>query len=491
MKTLTQIVLPIAFLAVLVFGIAYVLNYTSSPTPTDRGGNAPTAEAPLKFWEITGNRETEKGKATEKEKEPDSKQNRYWRDDYELGEAGHYDFWFQNEKNPQPVRLAFTDANCQCASAQICLIPPEVWAEYTKTVQPARPGAAIPHPILADNLHFHELPAAFTNEKIQQSIHWQSLERKQETTIPAATQAGPQVGILRINWTGKEGEGKKNVKAFFTTQLPGASASPVKLEVEFNVVPPFDVYSPKTHGKKIDLGEVSAAQDVRGEFFIFSRTQPELHIVLSADSFGDSKDCISLPSPVRLTDSQMVELSQALFGSGNVLRSAYQVTLIVSEHKETERNGMKTTKRLDLGPITFSIGVATGEGKGLNVPVTGVVHGEVRLIGGNSPDRIDFGNSFRSSEVMSSPLIKVVSDRADLDLAVVTSECTPDYLKVTLDPAPPVGGNKAWTLRVVIPANKLFGNLVDSYVVLKVNDGSNRRIRIPVTAKTFDDNPRL
>jgi len=489
MKTLTQIVLPIAALAGLVFGITYVLNYTTSPSPTEGGNNSLTAKAALRFWEITGRRETEKGKEIEKDKELGSKQNRYWRDDYELGEAGHYDFWFQNE-NPQPVTLAFANANCQCASAQICLIPPEVWAEYAKNAQPA-PGGSIPHPILADN-HFRELPGVFTIEKIQQSIHWEALERKHETTVPAATQAGPQAGILRINWSGKPEEGKKNVQATFTTQLSGASASSVDLAVEFNVVPPFDVFSPSTGGKRIDVGEVSAAKDSTSSFYIWSRTQPELHIVLSADALGESKDCVSLSPPVRLTDAEMADVAR-MFGasSANVLRSAYRVTLIVSEHKEIERNGTKTTKRLDLGPIAFSIGVATGEGKGVNVPVTGVVHGELRLVGGNSPDRIDFGSSFRSSDETSSKPIKVVSDRADFDLIPADGEHTPDYLKVTLEPASPVNGNKAWTLRVTIPANKLFGNLVDAFVVLKVNDGSNRRIRIPVRAKTYDDNPRL
>ncbi len=475
MKTLNQIVLPIALLGGLVFGITYFLNYTSGPSPTDGGAKASTAEAALKFWEMTGRRETVKGKETEKEKDTDSKQNKYWRDDYELGEPGHYDFWFLN-KNLQPVRLVFTSANCQCASAQIGLIPPEVWAEYAKN------GGQIPHPVLADDIHFPGLPAMYTNEKIQQSVAWQSLERKQETTIPPATQSGPQAGIIRINWTGKENEGKRPVEATFTTQLPGVSASNAELKVELNVVPPFDVYSPSTQGKKIDLGELSPTKDGSGELYISSRTRPDLHIVLSADSLGDSKDCVSLGPPERLNDNDM----RTVFGPAiaDALRSAYRVKLKVTEHKEIERNGMKAIKRLDIGPIAFSVGIATGEGKGMNVPVTGVVRGEIRLVGGS--DRIDFGSSFRSSQ--EKPMkFTLTSERADFDLAVAEGESIPDYLSVQLEPAPAVAGKKVWTLRVAIPANKLYGDLVDSFVVLKVNDGSNRRIRIPVTAKAYDN----
>jgi len=208
-----------------------------------------------------------------------------------------------------------------------------------------------------------------------------------------------------------------------------------------------------------------------------------LHIVLSADSLGDSKDCVSLSSPAPLTEAE----TATIFGpsSADTVRSAYKATLTVHEHNEIERDGKKITKRLDIGPIAFSIGIATGEGKGMNVPVIGVVRGEMRIEGGNSPNRIDFGSSLRSSQA-NSQRIRLVGDRADFDLEVAPGESTPDYLQVSLKPVAG-NGNKAWTLVVTIPANTLFGNLVDSFVVLRVNDGSNRRIRIPLTAKSFAD----
>jgi hypothetical protein len=44
---------------------------------------------------------------------------------------------------------------------------------------------------------------------------------------------------------------------------------------------------------------------------------------------------------------------------------------------------------------------------------------------------------------------------------------------------------------VTIPGGKLYGNLTDSFVVLKLTGAHDRRVRIPVKANTFDGGPRF
>jgi hypothetical protein len=50
---------------------------------------------------------------------------------------------------------------------------------------------------------------------------------------------------------------------------------------------------------------------------------------------------------------------------------------------------------------------------------------------------------------------------------------------------------RSWTLTVTIPPGKLYGNLTDSFIILKTKDAVARRIRIPVKATTFDSGPPL
>src|SRR5262249_42759777 len=154
----------------------------------------------------------------------------------------------------------------------------------------------------------------------------------QETAIPAATPQSPQAGVIRLIWSGKPTEGRKVVNATFNTQLPGASASPVELTTEFNVVAPLEIYSRQLQNKKLDLGEISVGRpESTAEIFILSRTRPELKISMNIDLLGGSRDCINWTAPTRMSESDAAALGKEIFGPAdlNPPLCAYRSTLTV------------------------------------------------------------------------------------------------------------------------------------------------------------------
>jgi len=493
MKTLTQVILPIVALAGLVFFITYITNY-APPSPANGPDKKTTAQISLRFTDLKGRREPHPAQMTPEQKlryqelTQEQKQRlthlEYWRDNYELGEKGHFDFWFTNENN-QPVRLAWVKANCQCAGVELALVSPEAWEVYVNaTMLACCPSASLPSILDALNS---------AHVRFLESMQWTPLDKNADAAVAAASPAGPQMGILRLNWTGKDTEGPKTISAEFVAQLPGANAEPIPLEVNFKVVPPFDVYSPSTRGRGIQLDDLQADSERMGLFYVSSRTRRDLSISVSANSMGENKECVSWSSPERLTENQIAQLVKENAIPSEMLdhQCIYRLLLTVCERKQIEQNSEKVTKKLDLGPLHFPLNVAAGEGKPIAVPVIGMVRGEVRIGDGSTSDKIDFGAAYPSSGV-GSKKVTLASNRADFDLEVVHNECTPDYLQVTLEPdKDKQNGNKSWTLTVTIPPGKLFGSLADAFVILKTKDGLGRRIRIPVKATTYDSGPRL
>ena len=120
MKTLTQVVLPIAALAGLVFGITYIVNYTGQrPAPKNDDPKTGPARDAIKFY------------MTVVAKDPANPQHlEFWRDNYEVGEEGHFDYWFRNP-NDQAARLV-AQPSCTCSEARLGIIPQTAWDDYMR-----------------------------------------------------------------------------------------------------------------------------------------------------------------------------------------------------------------------------------------------------------------------------------------------------------------------------------------------------------------------
>ena len=482
MKTLTQIVLPIAAIAGLVFGITYIANYSS--TDPKKGGD-------VKHGAQT---EALKFPLTTVQSNPNDWRTRYWHSDFEVGEHGGFDFWLRNLSD-QPVRFAFIDASCTCAGTDVGIVPPDAMSSYliqkASAQWPGLPGG----PILD----------ALSLLALKDRIQWKNIAadgHKGEASIPGATLANPQFAIVRLKWEAKEQQGAQpdapvRITANFVTQLPNATAAALHLEAMYSVVQPLHVYVPGGRSGEIRLGDLFAGTTITRELICWSKTRSELPLILDFVTPGDYRDCAVLTEPKRLTENEVVELEKRLSTPEQPplkIKSAYRVFLTVYEQREIERNGKKSSRQLDLGPLTFQLQVAL-EGATKIKPVTQMVHGMVRgdvrmLSDSGSTDAVDFGTSFPSNETRTSK-INIIGQRSGLELELVRAERTPDYLEVELLPDGEKDGNKHWILKVTIPAKTLFGDLPqNSQVILQTKDATPRRVRIPVRAKTFDGGSR-
>ncbi len=466
MKTFTQIVLPLAALAGLVFGVTWIVNYSAKgPDGNVSEKKAGQTHGLLQFNTIVGRND------------PDVVSLKYWRNQFEPGEDGHFDFWFRNP-NDKPVQIAFATASCKCAGSQLGQIAPSTWDNYIRTSSLCSwPGG-----------HGMLLLAAIANAELASRIEWKQLSRDgkllEEGTVAAASASEPGMGIIRVEWKAKPPEGSTKISANFQAHAAGIPKKEISLETDFIVAPPFDVVAPSSGGRSIRLGEIGPQSVVERDFFVWSRTRPSLSLDISSPDLTASRDCVVWSAPIPLNSSELELLGQQL---GTKPKCAYRVSIVVRERVEVQDQGPKSSQQLDLGPLLFTLKVRVDDSKGVQMPVQGIVRGEVRIRDASSGDRIDFG-SFRSSESRSSQ-VTLVSNRADFEMELDSTATAPAYLQTTLTSEGEKDGQRQWILRVTIPAGKLSGSLQNSFIILKAKGDTSRRIRIPVKATAFDGGP--
>lgn len=489
MKTLTQVVLPIAALVGIVFGVTWMNTHMSKDS-------SKTGEKP----KVGGQAESLKFPLLIARKDPSDWRLRYWNSEFEPTTKGHFDFWFRNV-NDQPVRFAAMGVSCQCAGALVGVIPPEAMSSYlTQRAIAQFPG--LPGSPILDIANLIEL---------NNQISWKSVVTgpdRGETSIPGAgvssdeqmraahlNPGNPQFAIVRLTWEAKQQadntdrDAHTSISGHFVSQLPNSNAAAMDLQVGFTVAQPLHVFVPGDKSGEIRLNELLTGSIVTRELVIWSSTRSELPIAIDPITPGNYKDCVTWTPPTRLTENEVLDLEQKLMSPDQPpikIRSAYRVFLTVSEQRQIERDGKMITRQLDLGPFYFQLQVGAGT-KPVTLIVHGVVRGDVRLINGSiSSDAVDFGRSF-SSSTSKTIKVSVLSERVGMDLEEIKAERSPDYLIVDLLPDGEKEGKKQWILTVTIPESKLFGDLpLGSQVVLQTKDKTPRRVRIPVKARTLD-----
>jgi hypothetical protein len=468
MKTLTQVVLPIAAVIGLVFGITIIMNYTSRPEKKE----VKVSKVPLNFVK------------TSVAPSANDWLLRDWDSDVEVGKEGHFDFWFQNP-HPQNVRLSFTKATCLCAGTQLGIISPNAWSNYLVTS--AQAGL---------NNNAAPMIAVLNLASLATSIDWQPLgdkDNKFERSVPAAiSQDNPQMGILRLSWKGggqadDPSTPTRRLKATFAVQLPNDDAHALEFDAIYTLAPPFHVFVVGTTAQEVQLGELFQKERAQQDIIFWSGTRRELKLDLATNSLGDLyRGCIEWTPLEQLKDSECQMLSDMFTNNGNPLvrvRCAYKTRLTVYERHEDEKNGKKTISQLDLGPFAFGLKSKINEedgGKRTTV-VRCMVRGDLRVVGDRNNDRIDFGTSYPSSTAKSQK-VRLISERSGLDLELVRQDCKPAYLVPTLKEESEKDGRKTWVLEVLIPEGTLLGALENGFIILKTKDSPPRRIRVPVKA---------
>jgi hypothetical protein len=492
MKTLTQVILPIAILVGIVFGITYIINYTPPDSKNKDKPQVAVTES-LKF------------PMTSVQSDPNDWKMRYWNSQYEVGKTGEFWYWFRNV-NDQPVRFVSTGVSCKCAGVEVSVIPQDAMNQYLIN----RASAHIPG-VLASPIPILDIASLI---RLNEHIHWQPLPEKADVGIPGApvsadeqsrnahlNRENPQFAIVKLKWESKAQTDNKDaadsVTGHFTTQLPNANPAAMNLEAKFMVVQPLNLHVPST-GKphEVRLGTMQAGTILTNEVICWSKTRTELPLTFELLTAGTYKQCVTWSEPQRLSEREIADLERNLQVPDQPpikIRSAYRALLTVYEQREVEHEGKKTLRQLDLGPLNFQVNVSAGATpaapatKPVPLYVFGVVRGDVRIFnGGESSDAIDFGSSFTGNQD-ETRRVTIVSQRAGLQLELNKEECLPETLQVKLHQPEEKDGAKQWTLEVTIPAKSLFGDLPSSSrVILMTNDPIPRRIRIPVKAKQLE-----
>jgi len=470
MKTLTQVVLPIAVIAGLVFGITWIMNY-SNTNPSGGSSNGvsapkPTEIPPLKFVHLTAKRD------------PNVPDLRDWDDYFEMGTEGHFDFWFRNVHEQEVTVTA--QPTCTCSGVDLLVVPPQAWNAYLKESALAGwPGLPASPVLAAVNLcqlqsQFRTHPLAAQGKQLEGS------------SVPAASSpANPQMGIARVNFKAKnEPKFGADLKVTITSKLPGQNGNAAELKLYYNVVSPYVMRS-QEDGL---IGELRAGSVIERDVVVLSYTRPELKLQLASADKGDQKDCIEWSEPVPFTPEErqafMIGVKKEEAMSANV-KSGYHIRVKVYERREVVEKGQKVLKQLDLGPVMLQLRSVVPDLPDQMVYFRGTVRGDLRILTDREVDRIDFGASFPSRDSRTKQ-VTLVSDRKGLELELLKDQCTPEYLDVSLQPQKEVQDGKKWTLSVRIPEGRLYSHLENSYVVLRTKDSPPRRFRIPVTATTFN-----
>jgi hypothetical protein len=489
MKSFTRIVLPILLVVGVVSGITIIqMNSGEDPVTEQNTPGGPrknsTMGQPLRFFTTTA----APPKGPVKDVDENKRHLIYWNDQLEVGAPGHYEFWCEN-RNEQPVTARVASVNCQCASVDYAVVPPDAQREYlvesalTGGPLGSGPAAVLAHLNFRQKLEWRPLYVVDTGEKVEQ-------------TVPAATAAGPQLAIVRLNWKGKGEVGTKTIGARVFAAIADGPSMGEELQANISVIPAFEVVARAGDGawstKRIfSVGSLRENGVVKITAYLASGTRQYLNYSVAPE---EEHPCISFSDPVPATEEEIRSLVSFLSSpSGEAppslrqVQSLYKTEITVRERVETDEGGKKAIKQLDLGTLDRKITAKAFDGGTWTLLLQGRVLGDITIVSGAETGHVELGNSLPANQTHTRDLL-LLAERTGLDLTLDKNDIVPDYLRESrLEPLPATpDGRKQWRLRVLLPKNSLFGVLPPtSVIILKTTGPTQRQFRIPVHGGTF------
>jgi hypothetical protein len=496
MKTFTRVGLPIILVIGLVFGITFIQQYTDdsdsgNDSTRNPGKAAPVKEQPLKIRVALVAAPKEEMTATGELRVPTHLRHlTYWDSTAEVGVPGFYAYWCENP-HQKPVAVRIPSTNCQCAGADLAVVPPDAYREYLLTSALAgSPLCPAPGPA-----------AALAHLGLSRRLAWETLnhesERPERTIPPAHPQTGSQWALIRLNWKGKDSVGPRDISADLYASLPEAKVpSHYALRADQNVVPAFELVR-RTGPQKwaplrdVDFGELVEHSVVQQDFYIASASRPYLLLTVAS---VNPDPCVTWTEAVPASLSELNSLGELLRTERPSPRPKclYRVQVTVRERVQGEAGSKSASRQLDLGLLDHRLTVSAANGGSLSLIARARVVGEVQILSGSGDGRIDLGNSFPADQDRTAS-VTLVAERPGLDLTLAEAESTPNYLKLKLEPLAQFDGRNQWRLTVTVPKSTLYGSIPEgSAVVLKTVGPNPRRFRIPVRGMTYDSGgPRL
>jgi hypothetical protein len=504
LKSTLKVVVPLAALVGVVFGITYLSQYTTpKDDPVPNGTDVKSSgEPPLRFftsarhWDppllsAPGYRNlpllAPSAVASAESDGSYSLQDRVFQGFYEWDAniLRRTQFWFEN-RNPNSVTLQLKGVSCSaCTGGRLVALPQEVTRElFQHTALATLPlGAFRGYGVGLVG------PAAKLDEN-QGRIHWTTypFETNPHATfnVPAATNpdkwAPYQWGILELTFKAlaKPGDPVKTLQAVFATQVEGtAQSGKDQFVIAYESALPCDLSR-----RVLDLGridplsgdreyEVILYSSTRGPGSEFGDLQPPSSVVETPSKTPDPVKFVEVTKVERVPEADLVAVAERLASEHKRLtrvRAAYRLTVAV-------RPKVGET-RMDLGLFERTLALSAGE---VTVPmaIRGMVRGPVWM--DNDRTDIEFGSFNRTRGI--TQVVDLYTERTGLDLVVVTDECraesAPKFpFETTLEKQPDRGGQGHYRLKIVIPPDKSSG-YIKGVVVLEVKGTNSQRLRIP------------
>jgi hypothetical protein len=417
----------LAVMMIVIFGLTFVLNYTSSGTQSD-GGSESDATANLATLDFQ--RKTEFPYMTEGKVPMGTFE-------LEFRKPGHQDYPFINN-NDEAVRVGAIAKSCKCQGVEIYVLP------YGERVRPSFPA---PHPICSvamGSLGWSALQSYIdaydaSNEQDAQSEHVFVLNSDDATAV--AEVPPHREGWVRMKWTGEK-FGKMNLTAKLWLNHKDSG-----LDVDFSRLSNF-VEPVILIGNDAAIGNVKVKELPRTVYFyVWSWTRRSFNItkksVIHPAGQVGSADAFEIGEAVPLTASQCAAASSSPYTR---VWSGYRIPVTL---KKAASDG----SLCEVGNFRRRVEIATdASDKPLTMTFGGVVSGEMRISNVDDSGGINFG-SFRRDNLPPSRSVFIQSPTADLKLEV-DEKRTPEYLRASLSKQPTVTEQfSSWKLEVkVLPS---------------------------------------
>lgn len=354
----------------------------------------------------------------------------------------YYYFAFRNVLG-EPAEMGFLQANCDCTSGDVCLLPPTEW-QAIDTLLVRTPWA---------EPTFGESPP------------WHTLSREENATFHVPADGH---GLLRLRWDGRKppgGHQKANVSFWSRSAARPKTMQTHLLYGSIKVSLPILFDPPKASIGTLVRGETKVV-----EFIAWSPTRDGPQVSFQPREISPLFQLEV--GPLSAPECSQLEIKLRADGKLTRVRAAFRVKATIREQVGD--------RQLDQGPFSRAIQVILDELplESPLPPITGTIKGEVEVGNVEGRDNVQLG-TFPAAETR----VVVVPLFTEPRFALEPVSTNPSCLKAELKHN--VKGSTAqrarWDLKVTVPADAWTGPLPEaSAIVLRIPGSPPRTIRLPV-----------
>jgi hypothetical protein len=477
MNSTLKIAIPLGLLIAVVFAVTFFSQYTPNEDPAGPGNlKVSSGQRPLVFF--SNRREWWPLPTARDGLSATPLADQIFPGFYEVGETQHdAAFWFEN-RNAAPVTLQLEGVSCSaCSGGRLAAIPPDSMRQLLQmnavSLLPTGPIAGCPTGM------------AGAAAGLFGALQWQSHMFNQDPTqvvynVPPAANAdgwSPQWGILDLNFKVRPNPSVP-LQAAFVGQVPGTEQREnYRFEIFFQAAPAFDV-----NRTQIDVGsltETSSEQTHDVIVYSSTRTPEELRSLNVAAHVrmpgGEPGPFVTVGEPVLLSEQERKEFADNL-----AARIKQPVKILSALRIPIKVRPKVGDERVDIGRLEREIWISStlSGNDPKRVVLSGTVTGPVMLADsaeinlGSFPFRRGYNSQF-----------DVITERASMDLKVVPEECSPKFLKVSLEKQPDRNGRGHYKLAVQVPPGEQQGEINGGVVVLQIQGKNPQKVRFPVKGR--------